>query len=535
MELNLRDEQKTVWLPAPSEMEAGGHVETTLSLRSIVEACFRHKRQFVLVAALVAAFTATALLLIPKRYQASMQLVVLNARQYNVVTSDADQPNKQLAEITDNDVNSQAELLRSHDVLEAALSQLGYAGAGTAARDKAIEGITQRLDVAPVRQSAVMNVTYTDASPEKARQTLQAIANSFVAKELVLLRPSVGRGVFDGLVTDAGTKLAAAQTRFADFKVSHDIASLAQDETGLVQQVREAGTQFDALGSELAAERHRLQSTEQQLGRHPERIVTVTKSVPNGQAVQELSAKLVELQNKRTALLTGYLPTDRFVQEVDQQIATTRQALTQLQAANASEQTTDVNPLHQELAADLTRSSIASVALAAKQQAVDAERKAYLARLNQLEQHGAEYEGLQHEVAEAQTNYDTAVHKRDAGAVEDALDRDRILNVAFAAKPSADSVPIQPKPKLYVALGLFAALFFAVGSCAVTEMSRDTVYTPAELDALTGVMTVATVPLGHPSKIGSSRPARSTEPKANGVMDPVEPAMQAYFARSAKG
>ena len=42
-----------------------------------------------------------------------MQLVVLNTRQYSVISSEAEEPIRTTSEITDNDVNSQAELLRS--------------------------------------------------------------------------------------------------------------------------------------------------------------------------------------------------------------------------------------------------------------------------------------------------------------------------------------------------------------------------------------------------------------------------------------
>ena len=70
-----------------------------------------------------------------------------------------------------------------------------------------------------------------------------------------------------------------------------------------------------------------------------------------------------------------------------------------------------------------------------------------------------EFDHLQKRVAEAQRNLDLAIQKRDQAAVDDALDKDRVLNVAFAAKPSASSIPVQPRPFLYLALGLFTALF----------------------------------------------------------------------------
>jgi hypothetical protein len=102
---------------------------------------------------------------------------------------------------------------------------------------------------------------------------------------------------------------------------------------------------------------------------------------------------------------------------------------------------------------------------------------------------------LQKRVMEAQRNLDLALQKRDQAAVDDALDRDRILNIAFAAKPSASSVPVQPRPALYLALGLFVAAFLGIGACVVTELGRNTIHSPAELDAITGLTTLVAVPL----------------------------------------
>lgn len=525
--------------PAALALRSSAADDSGLSFRSLLEACFRHRTRFLLVAGAVLLATLAAILLTPKRYQASMQMVVLNARHYAAVSSTVDPQMPSPGLVTDNDVNSQAELMHSHDVLSGALDEMGYATATPLARDKVMEDVNRHLDVAPVRQSDVLNVTYTDRSPDAARSTLQAIANSFVAKELVLLRPTAGHQVFDSLVIDAEAKLAAAQERFSNFKVAHGIASLQQDETGLVQQLRDAGTQADALNSELRAEQQRRDTAQSELGKHPDRILTQDKSVPNQQAIQELSAKLVELQNKRTALLTGYLPGDRFVQEVDAQIRTTQEALDGLRKDGSAEQTTDVNPLHQELTADLARSSITAEALVAKRRAVAAARQSYLSRLNQLEVQGTQYQALEHAVSEAQQNYDLAVKKRDQASVDDALDRDRIMNVAFAAKPSAELLPVQPKPRLYLALGLFVAIFFGLASCALAEMGRQTVYTPAELDMLTGVMTLAVLPLKETrsdrEQVQPAAAERSPQSRKEGASTdarsvPLEP----YLARSTK-
>jgi uncharacterized protein involved in exopolysaccharide biosynthesis len=204
---------------------------------------------------------------------------------------------------------------------------------------------------------------------------------------------------------------------------------------------------------------------------------------------------LVQLQNKRTTLLTGYEPTERIVQDIDEQINNVQKQLSQLRAANAVETTTDVNPLNLELKSQLARSQISGTAIAAQRRAVDGQKQADLAQLNQLEERTADFDSLQKRVMEAQRNLDLALQKRDQAAVDDALDRDRILNIAFAAKPSASSVPVQPRPALYLALGLFVAAFLGIGACVVTELGRNTIHSPAELDAITGLTTLVAVPL----------------------------------------
>jgi uncharacterized protein involved in exopolysaccharide biosynthesis len=490
--------------PAASVHPRWRSTDTTqvLSLRSIAESCFRHPLRIAVIAGSTMLFSVLAILLMPKRYQATMQLVVLNTRQYSAITSDAEEPMKVTKEITDNDVNSQAELLRSRDVLDQALDLLGAPNSPALLRDKAIETLERKLDVAPVRSSDILNVSYIDSSPEKATKTLQAIASTFVGRELALLRPT-HQQLYASLVEHSQHDLNAAQQDFAGFKVATGIASLAENESALLRQLESVSAQSATLEAQLAEERRRGQTTNDQLARFPDRIITQNRSTPNQQAVEVLTSKLVELENKRTSLLTGYRPTERIVQEVEQQITTVQDELARMRSANALETTSDINPLSLELKTQLAKAQISTSAIAAQRHSVETQKQRYIAQLNQLEGQSAEFDRLQKRVAEAQRNLDLAVQKRDQAVVDDALDKDRILNVAFAAKPSASSIPVQPRPHLYLALGLFTALFLAIGSCVLGDLGRSTVYSPAELDALTGLTTLASVPM---QKIEDSSP-----------------------------
>ena len=503
-----------------------------LSARTLAEACFRRPWRLAWVAGLPMLITILMILLMPKRYQATMQLAVLNTRQYSVISSESGEPPKAVDVVSDSDVNSQAQLLTSRDVLNQTLDQLGMPASPAVARDRAIRDFETRLDVSPVRGSNILNVSYIDSSPERARETLQALGSSFVGRELALLRPVHAQEMFAGLIDERRRTLTAAQDAFAKFKVDTGIASLKDDEAALLRQAEASSSQSASLEAELALERWRARRTDDELARHPERITTQHRSTPNQAAIESLTSLLVQLQNKRTSLLNGYQPTERIVQDIEQQINNVQTQLSEMRAANAVETTTDMNPLSLELKSQLARSQISSTAIAAQRRAVETQRQTYLSQLNDLEQKGAEFENLNKRVTEAQQNLDLALQKRDQAAFEDSLDKNRILNVAFAAKPSASSLPVQPRPLLYLAFGAFIAVFLGVGSCVVSDLGRKTVYSPAELDALTGVRTLVAVPLQEPRidngtyRLGDEAGLRATSLSTisdNGQATPLQP------------
>jgi hypothetical protein len=63
---------------------------------------------------------------------------------------------------------------------------------------------------------------------------------------------------------------------------------------------------------------------------------------------------------------------------------------------------------------------------------------------------------------------------------------------------------------MYIALGIFSAMFLGIGSCVIGEMTRSVVYSPADLDAVSGVLTLATVPM----QAARLRGERLAEPEA---------------------
>lgn len=471
-----------------------------LSLLSCVQTAYFYRKA---IAAIVFGALCASLVIVlfaPRRYKATMQLVVVNTRESAIITSNAGTA-RQVNDVSDADVNSEAELLRGRGVLADTISRLG---GQPASPDKAIELLDRELDISPVRQSNVINVSYIASSPSIARDTLKALAASFVQKELALRRPLHSQQFYSDLVTAGRNQLAEAEARLADYKIRVGIPSLAETEAGLIHEYQNSKSQTADLAATVAEEHQRAESAKLQLQLHPPRVSTQIKSTFDQRAVGDLVATLVQLQNKRTALLTGYQPSERIVQEVDQQIDTVQREIANQKTTSDSESTTDINPVNQDIRGLLAKADISAASTLARRQSIEAESRRSRQRLNDLEVNRATYTDLQERVNEAQRNVELADQKLDQAAFEDALDKERILNVAFAADPSASSIPVQPRPRLYLALGLFTGIFFAAGYCILREATRTTILSAAELELLTGVPTAATIPLMADRSSGSS-------------------------------
>src|SRR5258708_17712833 len=103
---------------------------------------------------------------------------------------------------------------------------------------------------------------------------------------------------------------------------------------------------------------------------------------------------IVELQNRRTQVLTKFRSDDRRVKEVDQQLRNTRAALDKASKETATEQSTDLNPLRQSLETELARGRVDQAGAAGRREMLAGQVKQYEAQLSRLAGITSEYEDL---------------------------------------------------------------------------------------------------------------------------------------------
>jgi uncharacterized protein involved in exopolysaccharide biosynthesis len=489
------------------------HVSTNISTRDVAGVIFRHKLLICLTFLTVVIGTAVVTFLTPNQYEARMKILVKNTRTDVPITPERTNGMNGAppeAEASETQINSEIALLTSKDLLTQVATECGLSAKqpSTLQRlglkdspqnsegrvEEAADRLAKSLSIEPVKKASLIEITYTSESPEKAAQVLGKIRDLYLEKHVKLHRPPGTFEFFKNQAEQYEKQLQDSEKEFSTFQKSMEAVSLNQQKEQTVLKVGDARGRMLETESLLREVTGKIERLEQQLKTVQPRIVTQSRALPNQYSAERLNTMIVELQNRRTQLLTKFRPEDRLVKEIDQQIATTRAALQKAVRETAVEQATDLNPLRQTLESELARARVDEAGARGRLQTLVSQLKQYEAQLIRLEGMTAQYEDMARKVKQADENFQLYNKKQEEARIADELDQNKITNVSIAEAPVQPQMPSKPNRPLNLVLGLFLGLLLSAGSVVTVELLRETVSTPRELEAFTGAPVLAALP-----------------------------------------
>jgi uncharacterized protein involved in exopolysaccharide biosynthesis len=478
-----------------------------ISLRDGAAALFRRKGLVLLTFLTVIAGTVIVTLVIPDKYESRMKILVKNQRVDVAITAAHSEAPSMLAdgEVTENQINSEIELLTSKDLLTQVVKESGLANAKpgwfsrtppseTVRVESAVNQLSKDLTVTPVRKANIISVSYASNSPELSAKVLKRIGELYLEKHLKLHHPEGATDFFQTQADEHEVILKAAEQQFTEFQQSNNLVVLHQQKELTLQKTAEAKANLMASEAAVNEATQKIKRVEQQLASMPARVVTQSRSLPNQYSAERLNTMMVELQNRRTQLLTKFKPDDRLVREIDEQIRITREALEKAEGKSAVEEATGLNPLRQTLETELARARLEQSAAMARRATLTGQLQQYQSALDQLESNTAKHNDLQRQVKESEDNYQLYAKKREESRIADELDRQKITNVSIAEAPTPAQLPTSPNRPLNLVLGVVFAGFLSLGTVFSAELLSDKVHSARQLEALTGAPVLATVP-----------------------------------------
>ena len=201
---------------------------------------------------------------------------------------------------------------------------------------------------------------------------------------------------------------------------------------------------------------------------------------------------MLDLELKRTQLLTKFEPSHRFVQEVNEQIAQAKAAIENEKSEPVRDETTDQDTNYDWAKAELQKAAVEKKGLEGREAADLAQLAEYHSQARQLGEDAIAQDDLTSSEKAAQDNYLLYVKKREQARMGDALDEGGIVNVAIAEKPVVPALPKWP-PAIVVA-GFIGALASGTGAAFAADYLDPALRTPEEVMAYLELPVLASLP-----------------------------------------
>jgi uncharacterized protein involved in exopolysaccharide biosynthesis len=394
------------------------------TLRDLLAVVFR-QRKLVLIS-FVATFLAVALYgVIAPPYRAEMKVLVRRGRVDPVVTSTPSQAEFDHEGVTEEEMNSESELLHDHEILSTVVRSAGLISQGRSwfwsligdneekQLARAVRHIDRRLIVEPVRKATLITVSYKSSDPAQAASVLRSLAKAYIERHEQLHRPSGEFEFFDQQVIQSRHGLETAELQLMEFGRDQGVTSAAAERDLAIQKLSETDGDARATQVLIAATSERARTLEVKLSSLPERITTQVRESDNPQLMEQMKARLLELQLNRTDLLAKFDPTYRPVQDVDQKIAETTAAIAAEEQAPLRERTSDQDPNHEWAKAELLKTQVELNALGAHATAEAVLLTHYREAASQLGDRAIEQERLLHDLKATEEKYLLYLNKRN--------------------------------------------------------------------------------------------------------------------------
>jgi uncharacterized protein involved in exopolysaccharide biosynthesis len=443
--------------------------EHEVSFSGFLDVLSEHREIFLSVFLAVLVLGGVYIFGTPKKYASTMELLVTNERTVPAISPGKTESSGGVQEVTEEQLNSEAEVLKSADVLDAVvdptwrLNPKARSPEELSRHEKAVNTLRRELQVTPIRRSYLLGVQLTTTDPYQSTQQLTRLLSSFLDEKRRLIQPAGLQQMFAQQADQYKAQWQEAQRELSDFQQKEGFVSISDQEDLIQKQILATATELQTSNADVAFTKDKIHGDISQIKSTPERMTTRKTDIPDTGSVDQLNKELNDLEQRKAELLTKYRSDDRLVQQVDSEIGQAKAALDKTLNFHSAETATDINPTWQLAQQDLSESNARLSALSGRSKELEGELSDLNGKLKAIEDKAGTYNALQHRVAELDQNYQLYLQKRDEAQMANVMNEHQVLNVAVAQQPTFSSIPVSPRPLrdgvLTVGSGLLLASF----------------------------------------------------------------------------
>lgn len=484
------------------------------SLRDALSIAFRRKRLIIgcLAATVVAAVLAALIL---PRYHGEAKILVDRDRVDPLLSPTPETSTFAMAAqpiVTDEDIHSEVEMMKSADVLTQVVKDLHMADPAAATwwtrltaslgrqtpYDERVTAnankLARDLVIEPAKGSYIINVVYKSKDRDLAKRVLDKLMQVYMAKHTAVHHPAGEYVFFEQQANESRKRMEAAQAKLAAFpETANGSVAPGMDRELTMQKLADFRFSLNETRAAIAETSQRIQRLQQAEKATPDRITTQVKKSDNPELLQQLKGTLLTLELKRSDLLSKYQPDYRPVQELTEQITETRAAIQHELSSPMGDVTTDLDPTHEMIRSDLAKAQTELAGYKAREAETQDIVNNYMARARDLDESTLQQADLQREFKAQEEDYLLYLRKSEEARITDALDAHRMVNVTLAEAPFVPALPSH-SPMFFAGLATIAMLTMSFGLIWGLEHMDRTFHTPHELEAYLGIPVLVAIP-----------------------------------------
>ena len=476
------------------------------SLAETLLVIVRQRRIILSVYAGVVATALAGIFLLPPQYRAAAK-VLLTTNKAQISTS-AERPTELVrTTVGDAELNSQLEILRSRDLVEKVLLDMGVreeTGEGgsllgaavrapatllgdvyrrfhgledveaSSAHSRLIANIQKGIEVSAVRNSNVIEVAYWGLDPTWTTAFANHLTNEYVEHHSQMQRQTEAEDFFTKQSELLKQKLTQSEAALRD---------LREKAGALAGQQADVHDRLNEFSAELA--RTKIARAEQE-----ERVAYLERTqVADRHAGRIATPEILQLEAKRAELLGRYRPDSERVRALDEQLQTLRSAVsaydTMAGGKEAGAQASSV---------DLPGARATLAALKGKEEALAHERDEYRSQAELLEAQTVDLARLERQVKLDEEAYLSYVRTAEESRLSNALEQTKMLRLTIVEPATIPLEAVSPKKGRILAFALIGGLALSIGVGFTREYFDTTLKTAAEVRRHANLEVLAVLP-----------------------------------------
>lgn len=397
---------------------------------------------------------------------------------------------------TNNPISTEIEVIRSAPIIQATINTLDLKDqkGKTLTRTRFLRNLTLTNN----RGTDILQVSYKDNSPERAKSVVDALMKIYVDNHLRENRAEAvaARKFIEQQLPAAEASVQKASRALRRFKEQNQIAALDEENQAAVTANEELRRRLSELRSDLSNTNAQVIEFRDQLEMIPKEGITMA-SLSQSPGVQEALKQLQDVESQIAIKSSRYQDESPVMQQLQEKRANLVVVLDQRisQILNGQKVPSRLNlqigETREALVGDFVRSEIRQKGLAEQVWALSKAQEAYQQRINAVPRLEQEHRELTRQLEAAQTTYSLLLQKFHEARV---AENRNVGNARIIQTATNLEKPVSPRPSVHLLTGTMLGILLAISTALTLEFRDQSVRTVRAVRELFGYPLLGVIP-----------------------------------------